>query len=212
MPNTNNTIKRYTNESGFSLIELLMGMAIFSFLLLGVFGLQQLLMQGEEFGISTAFTIENAQSSLQNLVQELRNARQSDGGAYPLELADDQEIIFYSNADQDNQIERIRYFLQGSDLQKGTIDPVGFPVTYPPGNEVVTTIANFVQNDTDPVFFYYNQDWPADIINNPLTTPAQLNDVSLVKINVRVNADPENPSSEFVLEPFVQIRMLKDNL
>ena len=199
-------------QNGFTLIELLMGMTIFVFLLAGVLALQQLLMQGEEFGVSTAFTIESAQNSLQNLVQELRNARQADNGAYPLQLADDQEIIFFSNADNDADIERIRYFLDGTDLKKGAIEPQGFPVQYPTQNEVIKTIANYVQNASNPIFFYYNQNWPADTVNNPLSTPAQLSNVSLVKIEVRINAEPDHPEREYVLEPFVQIRMLKGNL
>lgn len=205
-------IQYFKRQSGFTIVELLLGMTIFSFLLAGVLSFQQLLTQGEEFGVSQALTIESSQNSLQNLVQELRNSRQSDGGAYPLQLADDQEIIFYSNADNDADIERIRYFLEGTDLKKGTIDPQGFPIQYPAQNEVVKVIANYVQNGSNPLFYYYNQNWPADQDNNPLSTPAQLNHVSLVKIEVHINAEPEHPEREFVLEPFVQIRMLKGNL
>jgi prepilin-type N-terminal cleavage/methylation domain-containing protein len=203
--------KNTVNNQGFTLIELLFGMTIFSFLLIGTVSLQQLLFQSENFGVNSAFTIENAQSSLQEIVRELRNSRQGADGWYPIKLADSQEIIFHSNADKDDDIERIRYFLDGTDLKKGVTQPTGAPPTYL-SEESVATVAQFVQNGTDPIFYYYNEDWPADQVNNPLSTPAVLLDVKLVKIEVSINADPDNPQSEYTLEPFVQIRMLKDNL
>jgi type II secretory pathway pseudopilin PulG len=204
--------KKPKAESGFTLIELLLGMGIFVFLIATVIAIQSLLAQSEEFSLKTVYTIENSNAALRNVTDELRNARQSDAGSFPIELASDQEIIFYSNTDSDEGIERIRYFLDGSELKKGTIDPVGFPVSYPEENEVVKIITEYITNDEDPVFYYYNQDWPADQVNNPLTTPAPLTEVSLVKISIRINADPSQPESEFTLEPFVQVRSLKTNL
>ena len=199
-------------QTGFTLIELLLGMGMFVALVAAVIALQSLLTQGENFSLSSFLTAENGNSALQTLTSELRNARQSENGSFPIAEASDQQIIFYSNADSDEDIERARYFLQGSEFKKGTINPTGFPALYPDETEVVKTVAEFIQNGSNPVFSYYNQDWPGDQVNNPLPTPASLTDISLVKISVRVNEDPAREEGEFTLEPFVQIRSLKTNL
>lgn len=206
------TLNSRQRRAGFTLIELVLGMGIFVILVTTVIAIQSLLAQGKEFSVQTAFTIENANSALQTIVNELRDARQSESGSYPLETAKDQEIVFYSNADNDNEIERIRYFLKGTEFKKGTTDPSGLPPIYPLENEVIKIIAEHIQNREDPVFYYYNEDWPVDQINNPLSTPAPLTEITLVKISVRVNAESSRPEGEFTLEPFVQIRSLKTNL
>ena len=71
-----------------------------------------------------------------------------------------------------------------------------------------STVAEFIQNNSDPIFTYYNHDWPADQENNPLSYPAPLEQVSLVKIFIRSNTDPSNPEKDFTLEPAVKIRSL----
>ena len=206
------TVYSRQRQAGFTLIELLLGMGIFVALVAAVIALQSLLAQGENFSLSSFLTAENGNSALQTLTSELRNARQSESGSFPIAEANDQQIIFYSNADADEDIERVRYFLQGSEFKKGTINPTGFPAQYPDQTEVIKTVAEFIQNGSDPVFYYYNQDWPGDEVNNPLPAPAPLTDISLVKISVRVNEDPAREEGEFTLEPFVQIRSLKTNL
>lgn len=199
-------------QAGMTLVEIMVGMGILAFLTAAVIALQTLIAQSEEFSVKTVFTTENANTAVQSMIAQLRTARPSEAGAYPLEEATDQQIIFYSNADTDTDVERVRYFLQGTDLVKGVIDPEGFPVTYPADNEATRIIAEFIQNAGDPLFFYYNQDWPTDTTNNPLPTPADLSQVKLVRVFVRVNADPSEPEGELTLESSAQIRSLKENL
>src|SRR3990167_3437860 len=95
-------------------------------------------------------------------------SRAGDNGSYPLEIAGDWEIIFYSDIDYDGNAERVRYFLADSTLTKGIIEPTGFPITSPAGNEFVKIISENVRNGIEPVFYYYNSNWPLDKVNNPL--------------------------------------------
>ncbi|OGY18125.1 MAG: hypothetical protein A2900_05515 [Candidatus Chisholmbacteria bacterium RIFCSPLOWO2_01_FULL_50_28] len=206
------TFNSRQGRAGFTMIEILIGMSIFVALLGTVVALQSSLGTSENFSLRTIFTIENANASLRTLTDELRSSRPSEAGSFPLEKADAQEIIFYANVDSDPQIEHVRYYLDGTELKKGTVQPTGFPVSYPSENEQVKTVAEDIRNGASPVFSYYNQDWPVETTTNPLSTPAPLNAVTLVKVSVRVNADPTHPESEFSLEPFVQIRSLKTNL
>ena len=73
---------------------------------------------------------------------ELRAASSSSLGAYPLEQATAGSVIFYANIDADSYKERVRYFLNGTTLQKGTLKPSGSPLTYNPLNEKVVSLVD----------------------------------------------------------------------
>lgn len=195
-----------------TLVEILVGMGLLMFLTAAVIALQTLIARSEEFSVRTVFTTENANTALQEMIAELRSARPAETGAFPLVEGSQQQIIFYANADSDPDIERIRYWLDGDKILKGTIEPLGFPISYPQDQEVTRIVAEYVRNASEPVFTYYNQDWPTDTTNNPLPTPADLSQVKLVRVLVRVNADPSEPQSELILESSAQIRSLKENL
>ncbi len=198
-------------EDGVTLVELIVVMVIMSVLALGFLGLQYMLTQNRKVAISNYFNVDESNRSVNNIVREIRTARLSDNGSFTIVSADDNEFIFYSDIDFDNQAERVRYTLNGTSLEKGVIEPVGQPATYPIGEEKVKEYSSNIRN-TNPVFEYYNGDWPADTSTNPLATPASLSDIKLVKISVRVNVNVNEPEKDFLLESFSQIRMLKDNL
>lgn len=204
--------KNQQYQQGFTLVELLAGMSLFTILIIVVIGIQTILSRGSNFSLSTALTIENANSALNNTISELKKATYADNGAFPIQQALDQTITFYANLDDDPDIEKVRYFLDGTDFKKGVIQPTGFPITYPAENESVKTVANYIRNGSDPIFFYYNDSWPQDKINNPLTTPPDLNQLTFVRVSVKVNSSPGQPDSEMLLESSAQIRKLKDNL
>lgn len=195
-----------------TLVEILVGMGLLMFLTAAVIALQSLISRSEEFSVRTVLTTENANAAVQSLITELRSARMAETGAYPIVEANPQQVIFYANADADPQVERIRYTLSDQTLIKGTIDPQGFPVTYPVDQEIQKPVAQYIVSEGDPIFFYYNEDWPTDTTNNPLPTPADLSQVKLVRVVIRVNADPQEPQSELTLESSAQIRSLKENL
>jgi hypothetical protein len=81
------------------------------------------------------------------------------------------------------------------------------------GDETVTTIAGSVVNSaSQPIFSYFNTDYPADQTNNPLATPVSpVADIRLVKADVYVNIDPFRAPNNIRLESFVMLRNLKDN-
>ena len=97
-------------------------------------------------------------------------------------------------------------------MSKGIIEPVGFPVSYPPANEKIVEIANNVRNQTLPIFYYYNGDWPQDTVNNPLLPPARVSNTKLIRVYLRLNSEENEPNRDFILESYTQIRMLKENL
>lgn len=204
--------KKYFHRRGFTLVEVLVGSLLISALGIGILGFNNIITKNQTIVWRNFLNVEQANSNLLTLVRELRTARPGDNGAYPLESANDQEIIFYADIDFDQQSERVRYFLNGSSFYKGVTKPTGYPVSYPSTQEKLVKLTDYVRNNTTPIFYYYNGDWPADTVHNPLINPIRLSDTKLMRIFLRLNTQDNEPNADFILESYTQIRMLKNNL
>lgn len=197
-----------STNSGFTLIEVLVSSAILIILAAGFLGLQYITSQNQLSAWRNYLSIESANNAAGTLARELRDARPSALGAYPLEVANDQELIFYSDIDYDDVVERVRYTLSGTSLTKGIVKPVGDPITYPLASEKVRVLTDIVRNATNPVFYYYNSDWPTDITFNPLPLSERIAETHHVKIRLITNPDSNQANFDYTLESEVKIRML----
>lgn len=199
-------------NQGFTLIEVLVAAAIIGILSIGIVSLQSILGQNQLVVWRNYLNVEETNRAVSTMVREIRNARPGDNGAYALELANDQELVFYSDIDLDNQTEKVRYTLNGTEFTKGVIEPVGTPATYPEDQEKTNVLTENVRNGSDPIFYYYNGDWPEDTTNNPLDTPTRLSDTKLMKVYLELNTDEDEPDKDYILESYTQIRTVKENL
>lgn len=200
------------SQSGLTLIELLVAMVLIVILATAVLGLQYILGQNRKIAIDNYYNVDRANVNMNAIVREIRTARLSENGSYPIESAGDNQIVFFSDLDFDGQAERVRYTLSDNVLEKGVTEPTGAPAIYPPANEKVASVADIVRNQENPMFTYYNGDWPNDTVNNPLSTPPSLSEIKLVKVYLRLNVEDSEPGNDYILESFAGIRMLKDNL
>lgn len=201
------------NANGFTLIEVLVAAFLMGVLGLGILSLQKVFTDNQIQTWKNFAVVDDTNRSISEIVRELRTARPSDSGAYTLAQTNDQEIIFYSDIDFDQESERVHYFLSGTQLYKGVIEPTGYPlVTYPPENENVKLITDNVRNAAAPVFYYFNSDWPIDAANNPLAPADRIAGTRLISIYLRLNADDGDPDGDYILESYSQLRMLKDNI
>lgn len=201
------------NNQGVTLIEILIGMTIFVFLALGIYTLVIRGFRVVSFGTDQTDAIRAAEVGIHQMTREIREASTAEDGAYAMELAGDQEIIFYSDIDQDVYTERVRYTLSGDTLVRGVTEPTGDPLDYDPGNdEVVETLVEYVNQGSLPIFTYYNQDYPYDTTNNPLPAPARLIETKLINVRLRVNVTPGIAPNDFDVQSDIQIRNLKTNL
>jgi prepilin-type N-terminal cleavage/methylation domain-containing protein len=196
------------NNSGFTLIEVLVSAALMVILASGFVGLQYILSQNQVSAWRNYQSIENANGAVSAITNQLRSAFTSEDGSYPLEKADDQNIIFYSDYDQDEIVERIRYTLSGSKLLRGVVEPTGSPYTYDLGTEKVKTITDIVRNGSNPIFYYYDVNWPEDTTNNPLPAEDRIADARMIKIILKTNPKADDSQHDFTLESDVKIRML----
>jgi len=200
------------NNQGFTVIEVLIGFVIIVGLGMIIVGLNLIFAQNQMLVWQNYVNVEQTNSNVQTLVRELRTARTGDDGAYILEKAGDQEIIFYSDIDFDKKSERVHYWLNGSSLYKGVTKSIGYPAVYQQTGEKVVLLTDFARNGTNPIFYYYNGDWPADTQNNPLVYAVRISATKLIRIYLRLNSQANQTDRDFILESFTQIRMIKKNL
>ena len=201
------------NRDGLSLMEILVSLGIFLFIttLVWMFVKQSYFFQSFTFEQTTS--INEAQRGVETLVKEIREAMPADTGAFPIENADKFEVVFYSDYDRDVAVEKVRYYLSGSDFIKGVTEPTGVPLQYLPQNEATKVLSRYVRNtQEEPVFTYYDGDYSGDPEDTALTTPADPLALRLVHIHLKINAIPDKAPKEYILESDVQIRNLKDNL
>jgi prepilin-type N-terminal cleavage/methylation domain-containing protein len=198
-----------TNK-GFTFIEVTVAIGIFAIIMII---LMDFIVQNYKSWQETSQIIEaqqNAQGAIQIMIKELRNiAEASEIGSFSLESAQNQSVVFYSDSNADSRIERIRYFLDNKEFKKGTIIPSDNPIEYKPANEVIITIAKYVSNGDEPIFYYYDENY--NETSPPLTNPVDVTKAKLIKILLKVNIDPYRPPLDFILESQVNLRNLKEN-
>lgn len=202
----------YKHKSGFTLIELLLAGSMFVFIVAGLATFVVYYLNNYAFSFDKAVALNQAQGGTNLLVREIREARTAETGAWPLVQVDDNTLIFYSDVTNDGRVDQVRYFLDGTQLKKGVIEPTQSPVLYPLENEKITLVASFINNSSTPIFTYFNGDWPADQINNPLPTGSRLLNTRYIKVYLNINFNPEGKNQPIELITGVQIRSLKDNL
>ncbi len=196
--------------NGFTLIELLVSAVLITMLGGALVGLQFAFKQNQVSVWQNYENVNQANRIISTMEKELRNIHESGNGSYPLVTASDQEVIFYCDYDYDGDIERIRYSKSSTQIIKGVIEPVGIPATYPLANEKAVIIAENIRNGTDPLFYYYNGDWPNDTTNNPLALADRIADTKMVRIVIRINIKVDT-KSDYVLDSSVLLRSLKES-
>lgn len=164
------------------------------------------------FILETGITAAANGRAVDRIVVDLRKASQADNGDYPIESADDNDVVFYADTDGNGTIERVHYYLESGQIKKGVREPSSSnPPTYASGDATTTVMATAIVNtSSDPVFEYYNQDYPADTTNNPLTTPAAVQDVRLIKVRLYMNIDPLQAPDYINIQSFAELRNLND--
>lgn len=206
--------KKIFFKKGFTLVETIVAIALFTV------GTQATVLLFAKIMRSKAYSMEMGKASfvvsrsISDLTQYIRKARQSDSGAYPIVTADDNDLVIYSDYDKDGSTERLHiYFNDVTDtLYMGVRNPSGtFPITYASGDGETITLAEHIVNTTsDPVFLYYNKNYPGDTEHNPVDTSADVSEIRLVKIFLKINIDPNNAPDNIQQETFVEMRNLSE--
>ncbi len=199
----------FKKENGLTAIELVITIAILALVSAALYGFVTISLKAQQKSFSEIKAGNEARKAILSIADNLRDAIQSDSGSYPILSAGNQTITFFTNIDQDSGIERVRYFLSGTNLNMGVIEPQGTPVTYPAGQEQVKTIARYMQNGANPIFYYYDKNYTG---TEAAINPSNVGEIRLIKIVVIVDANPNSDPPATTMETEAQLRNLKDNL
>lgn len=151
--------------------------------------------------------VKTARGVINFIIKEVRKANTSDCGDYLLDQVNQQTFSFYSDIDADGLSEKVRYYLENGKFKKGVIKPAGSPLAYVSGNEIKTVAANYVNNQAEPIFYYY------DTNNNIIADPvANKHSIRMIRISLKINVTPAIAPSDYYVDTYIQIRNLKDNL
>ena len=134
---------------GFTLMELIVAIGIFVII---AFAANWLFVRGLRYNnvIWEQLTTQSeGRRAIQQVVDIVRKAEESSVGSYPIELADEYELIIFANVDDDSFRERVRFWLDGTTFKRGIVQPSGNPLNYS-GAEDVVELAHDVVNITKP--------------------------------------------------------------
>ena len=206
-----NGVNIYSTRKGMSIVEILIVVGIASLLMISVGFFQRNILFFAGFLEDSISGAQDARAVLRTMAREIRTASSSNLGTYTIATASPQTFIFYSDIDNDGLKERIRYFLDNTDLKKGVIKPSGNPLVYDPASEtIVSVLVQNVRNDTQNIFDYYDTNY--DGTTDPLSEPINLISVRLVKITIIIDADENRAPVAKTFTSQVSLRNLKDNL
>lgn len=199
---------------GFTMLETLVAISVFTLASIIVFIFVRQGYQVQRFSFEGERAVSSSQRGIETMIKELREVVPSSVGAYPIEKADYDEIIFFADFDRDNAVERVRYYIEGTKLKKGVIEPTTNPISYPTSNEITTVIAEGVRNGelNMHTFKYFNGNWPGDDVNNPIASPANPTLVKHVAIQLRIDIIPYQSPTQIDIRSEVNLRNLKENL
>jgi len=201
----NGSIKTFT---GFTLIEIIFVITIISLIAVGI---STYVSQGARLWNTTLDKIEaqeNVRAALNSMMSEMREMLPADNGSYPLILAQNLSIEFYSNIDEDTDREKIKYELIDGTLYKWVVNSDGAePPQYPNFSPDDRTLITENIINQDKIFSYYDNTYNGE--TEPMTQPFDLNDVSLIQVSLNIDPNQDNPPEAFNIVTSVSLRNLK---
>ncbi len=196
------------SRRGFTFVEMLISITITTLAMGLISGILFFLYRTHTATLQQSFAVNSARRGIEQTVRSMREATFSDTGGFPIESFSPSSFTFYSDTDKDNSVEKIRFFLEGTDFKKGTIDATGDPPVYEVGNENIEFVADYVRNDEQAIatFRYYDQQ------GAEITDFGAVSDVAFVIVSLIVNVNPYRDPGDFTLRSSATLRNLKTNL
>ena len=197
---------------GFTLIEILVSIAIVSFISVAIISFRLSVLKGSASMQAGLISQQQVRKAFYQFVQEARSALSPTGGATLIEVATS-SFTFYANVDKDAPVERVRYFMGTSTASttmfyREVIEPVGG--VYAHSNQELSTIINDIRATTTAIFTYYDTNYEGT--STPLVQPVTTTAVRLVKIILPIDPNAARSPIYQVYSTQVSLRNMKDNL
>ena len=189
---------------GMTLIEAIVWVAVFSSAMIALVTSILYFYRTSNYAIEQASAVASAQHGVDVMVRALREASYASNGAYPIVSIATNDIVFYSNITHaDPLIQRVHYYMQGTTLMQGTLEPSGDPPVYS-APEDASIIAPFVQNlaIATTTFIYY------DANGAQVTDFTQVASVRFISVNVVADLNPNDMPRQLTLRSSAALRNL----
>ncbi|MBI5470646.1 hypothetical protein HY968_05025 [Candidatus Kaiserbacteria bacterium] len=159
------------------------------------------------YSIEQASAVASAQHGIDVMVRSIREASYASNGAYPIVSMSSNDLVFYANIRKnDPLVQRIHYYVVGTTIMQGVLEPSGDPPIYS-GSEDVTIVAPYVQNIavSTTTFTYY------DSSGLKISDYAKIASVRFISVNVVVDINPNNQPVQLTLRSSTALRNLDSN-
>lgn len=190
-------------QKGITFIESLVWVAVFVVSMMALIVSLLSFYKANTYTLAQAGAVSDARRSIEHVVQELREATYASDGAYPIAAMSTSSVVFYANIDDDALVERVHYYISGSELRKGILKPTGSPLSYT-GSETDTLISPYIRNveQAQETFTYYD---PEGAVIADYTDIAA---VRFVRVDVVVNISPDKLPNELTVRSSATLRNL----
>lgn len=202
--------KTLKNKKGFTLVESVLAVAIFSSVIVAIGAFQRDVFFFNDVLQTGLNNITEARKVLRPFVGEVRRAQVSNLGASSVEKAEAKTFIFYTDTNNDGVRERVRYFVDGTTFKKGVIKPTGSPYVYNEADEKIVSVINDVIADQTS-FSYFGSDYNGTTSTPPLITPVSPGEVRLIRVDLTIDTNPNRAPGLLTITTQATIRNLKDN-
>ena len=192
------------SKRGMTFIEAIVWIAVFLSAMWAIVGSILSFYRANTYTLEQAQAVSDARRSIERVVMTLREANYSSQGAYPIISMSTSSISFYADIDGDPLIERVRFFVSGTELRQGVIDPSGDPPAYT-APETVTTIAQYVRNEEQHVDMFHFFDAAGAAVNVMTNVIA----VRFVRIDTVVNVSVAKLPNELLMRSSATLRNLR---
>ena len=188
---------------GLTMLEVIVWVSVFTFVLGAIVISIIYFYRTNTYTLSQATAVSSGQRGLDNMMRVIREAAYASDGAYPIISMAEDQFSFYADVDSEPSIEKIRYFLQGTSLIEGIVEPSGDPPVYA-GSETTSTIAEYIRNiaQATSTFTYYDKNGAL------MTDSSKIVDVRFVTVKLVIDVDTKNLPPELTLRSSAGMRNL----
>ena len=188
---------------GMTFIEVLVWISVFTIAMLAIVSTLLSFYKTNTYTLEQADAVTYAQRALEQIVRTIREGAYSSQGAFPIVSLAENDFVFYADVDSDALIERVHYYISGTNLMRGVLDPTGDPPDYV-GVETTSVIAEYVRNTAQGIslFRYYDE------IGSEITNYTNWTAVRFVTVNLAVNVNVAALPNQLTLSSSAAIRNL----
>jgi type II secretory pathway pseudopilin PulG len=196
------------SKSGFTLVEAIMVMVIFTLVMFAIMQSILTFYKFNAYSIAQSYQVNHARRGMDIMVRDIREMTFADDGSFPIARMEANRIGFYSDIDRDNSVEYVEYELATTTLSKRIYGATGNPPVYGTTPESTHILSEYVQNlvQATSTFYYYDSE------GNPVTVSSDITDIVYIAAQIIVNIDPIRDPGEFMLKSSAALRNLKENI